>query len=105
MKPKNKSPFIRNEKATKLDSAIDQMFEAYRIKDKADKTTIITLWKELMGNTIATRTSKMFFKGNVLYVELTSAPLKQELTLSKVKILALLNDKVGKGVIDDIIFR
>ena len=105
MKPKNKSPFIRNEEATKLDSAIDQMFEAYRIKDKADKTTIITLWKELMGNTIASRTSKMFFKGNILYVELTSAPLKQELTLSKVKILTLLNDKVGKGVIDDIIFR
>jgi predicted nucleic acid-binding Zn ribbon protein len=105
MKPKSKNPFIRNEEATKLDSAIDQMFEAYRIKDKADKTTIITLWKELMGNTIASRTTKMFFKGNVLYVELTSAPLKQELTLSKVKILALLNEKVGKGVIEDIIFR
>jgi hypothetical protein len=47
----------------------------------------------------------MFFKGNVLYVELTSAPLKQELTLSKEKIIAVFSEKVGKGVIEDIIFR
>ena len=105
MNRKNKNPFVRNKEATKLDSAIEQMFETYHIKNKTDKTTIITLWEELMGKTIATRTTKMFFKGNVLYVELTSAPLKQELTLSKGKIMAMFSEKVGKGVIEDIIFR
>ena len=105
MNRKNRNPFVRNEEATKLDSAIEQMFEAYHIKNKTDKTTIITLWEELMGKTIASRTTKMFFKGNVLYVELSSAPLKQELTLSKEKIMAKLTEKVGTGVIEDIIFR
>ena len=106
MYPKRKnSPYYRSGEATKLDSALERMFEAYKIKGKTDQTTIIALWEELMGKTIATRTSKMFFKGKVLYVELTSAPLKQELTLAKPKIMTLLTDKVGKKAIEDIVFR
>ena len=58
-----------------------------------------------MGKTISSRTTKLFFKQKVLYVELSSAPLKQELILAKVKILALLNEKVTEGTITDIVFR
>lgn len=104
LKRKN-SPYYRSGEATKLDSALEQMFEAYKIKGKTNQTTIIALWEELMGKTIASRTTKMFFKGKVLYVELTSAPLKQELTLAKAKIMTLLTDKVGKDAIEDIVFR
>ncbi|MEN8248931.1 MAG: DUF721 domain-containing protein [Bacteroidota bacterium] len=99
------NPYYRNEEPTRLDAALNQMFDAYRIKGKADKTSIITLWEELMGKTIAARTTKLFFKEDVLYVELSSAPLKQELTISKGKILTLIEDKIGHGVIKDIVFR
>jgi hypothetical protein len=99
------SPYYRNQEATKLDSALEQMFSAYKIKGKTDQVMIIELWEELMGKTIATRTTKMFFKDRVLYVELSSAPLKQELTLAKVKIMKLLTDKVGSEAIEDIVFR
>ncbi len=106
MYPKRKNnPYYRNAEPTKLDSALEQMFEAYKIKGKTDQARIIALWEELMGKTIATRTSKMFFKNKVLYVELTSAPLKQELTLAKTKIMTLLTDKVGHQAIEDIVFR
>jgi predicted nucleic acid-binding Zn ribbon protein len=106
MRPIRKnSPYYRNEEPTKLDSALEQMFEAYKIKNKTDQSTIIALWEELMGKTIASRTTKMFFKGKVLYVELSSAPLKQELTLAKAKIMKLLTDKVGEEAIEDIVFR
>ena len=102
---KIKSPFYRSKEPTKLNSALEQMFEAYRIKGKADQSTIISLWEELMGKTIASRTTKMFFRGSTLYVELSSAPLKQELFMAKDKILSLLTEKVGKDAIEDIVFR
>ncbi len=105
MRPKGKAPFIRNEQATRLNDAIEQMFSAYKLKGKAEQATIITLWGEIMGKTIASRTTKLFFKGKVLYVELSSAPLKQELTLAKERIMALLVEKVGAGAIEDIVFR
>ena len=99
------SPFYRNEEPTKLDSALEQMFSAYKIKGKTDQTMVITMWEEIMGKTIASRTTKMFFKGKVLYVELSSAPLKHELTLAKPRIMTLITDKVGKEAIEDIVFR
>jgi len=102
---KANNPYYRNKEPTRLDSALDQMFKAYRINGKADQSTIISLWAELMGKTISARTTKLFFKGTTLYVELSSAPLKQELILAKDKIIALLNEKVGTGTIEDIIFR
>ena len=106
MRPKREnSPYSRNQEPTKLDSALDQMFKAYRIKGKTNQTRIIALWEDLMGKTIASRTTKMFFKDKVLYVELSSAPLKQELTLAKEKIMVLLTDKVGTEAITDIVFR
>ena len=88
-----------------MGDALNNMFDAYNIKGKADQTTIITLWEEVMGKTIASRTNKLFFKGDVLYVELSSAPLKQELLIAKPKIIGMLNENVGKNTISDIVFR
>lgn len=99
------NPMFRNEEPTRLGDALNQMFDAYHIKGKADKTSIVTLWEELLGKTIASRTQKLFFKGDILYVELSSAPLKQELSLNKAKIMNLIEERVGRDVISDIIFR
>ena len=79
---KKNNPFYRNEEPTRLDAALDQMFDAYHLKGKVDKTSIITLWEDLMGKTIADRTTKLFYKGDILYIELSSAPPKQELTIN-----------------------
>jgi len=100
-----KGPNYRNKEAVKLGEALDQMFDTFNLKNKANQTSIITMWEELMGKTIASRTTKIFFKGNILYVELTSAPLKQELILARNKIISLLQEHVGEDAIKDIVFR
>ncbi len=105
MNPENKPTDKRHPQPTPLKEAIERMFAEYDIKEKADKQTVIALWPELMGNTIASRTSKLFFKGGTLYVELTSAPLKQELLMAKERILSLLNEKAGGPIVEDIVFR
>ena len=100
-----KNPYYRNKEPTSLNDALEQMFDSFNLKTKADQTTIIATWEEIMGKTIASRTSKLFFKANVLYVELSSAPLKQELLLAKPKIIEMLNAKVAGHIIKDIVFR
>ena len=105
MNPERRPSGKRYLQPSPLKEAIERMFAEYDIKEKADKQTVIALWPELMGNTIASRTSKLFFKGNTLYVELTSSPLKQELLMAKEKIIALLNEKAGGPIVEDIVFR
>jgi predicted nucleic acid-binding Zn ribbon protein len=104
MKSKINRENYRKAEPTALKDAINQMYDAYNLKRKVDEGTIITYWEKIMGGLVAKRTTKLFFRDKKLIVELNSAPLKQELTLSKPKILELFAKEVGVGVVDEVVF-
>ncbi len=104
MKPKYNRENYRNASPTALKDAINQMYETYNLKRKIDEGTIIAYWEKIMGTPVAKRTTNLFFRDKKLIVELNSAPLKQELTLSKAKILALYAKEVGIGVVEEVVF-
>jgi len=58
----------------------------------------------MMGKPIADRTRRLFIQNKVLYVELSSAPLKQELSMSGSKVKDLLNRQMGENLLDKVIF-
>jgi len=62
-------------------------------------------WKAEMGEIICSYTQKLYFKDGVLTVHLLSAPLRNELSLSKEKVIRLLNEACKKEIIKSIIFR
>lgn len=104
MKPKINRENYRKAEPTTLKDAIDQMYDAYNLKRKIDEGTIITYWEKIMGNTVAKRTTNLFFRDKKLIVELSSAPLKQELILSKLKIIEMFAKEVGVGVVEEVVF-
>lgn len=104
MKPKYNRENYRKAEPTSLKDALNQMYETYNLKRKVDEGTIISYWEKIMGKPVATRTTKLFFRDKKLIVELNSAPLKQELILSKAKILELFAKEVGVGVVEDVAF-
>lgn len=100
-----KKPYgSRKKEITTVGDAIKELLNTYRIKSKYHQTNITASWAEVMGNTIASRTDKIFFKNNVLFVQLNSAALKHELNMSKSKVLTLLQDKFGKTTVEEIVF-
>lgn len=101
-----KKNFYQKRKAdiSPLKEAIDEMLKAYRIKGKVDETQIIESWEKLMGKSIAARTTELKFRYKKLYVTLNSAPLRQELSMSKSKMIELLNKDFQEKVVEDIIF-
>lgn len=94
----------RKKEITTAGDAIRELLGAYRIQSKYSQTEIRASWEQTMGKTIASRTTKLFFKKKVLFVALNSAALKQELNMSKSKVLSLLQDKYGKTIIEQIVF-
>jgi len=62
-------------------------------------------WKKEMGEIICSYTQKFYFKDGVLTVYLMSAPLRNELSMSKDKVIELLNKSCGEEVIKSIVFR
>ena len=57
-----------------------------------------------MGKPIARRTEKLFIKDRILFVKLNSAPLRQELTIAKPKVLEIIHRIVDKGLVEDVKF-
>lgn len=62
-------------------------------------------WMKEMGEMICSYTQKFYFKDGVLTVYLLSAPLRSELSMSKEKVIDLLNKYCGEEVVKSIIFR
>ena len=63
------------------------------------------LWSKLMGENINSYTCKIIVKNKTLIIYLTSAPLREELTYGKDKIIKMINEETGITLIEKIIFR
>jgi predicted nucleic acid-binding Zn ribbon protein len=87
-----------------LKEVIEDLLKTYKLKGKFNETHIIASWERIMGAPIAKRTTKLNIHNKKMYVTLNSAPLKHELSMSKTKILELLNKDIGESVVEEIIF-
>lgn len=65
---------------------------------------ITQAWTEIMGETINRYTRQVFVRDGQLHVQLTSAPLRQNLMMEHKRIAQKLNDHVGSFVISDVRF-
>lgn len=87
-----------------MESAFNDLLKAYRLEDKFKENQLIVLWPDLVGKTISDRTTNIFIRDKKLFVKITSGPVKKELQLNKSKLLALIVEKIGEGVVDDLVF-
>jgi predicted nucleic acid-binding Zn ribbon protein len=101
---KKSGPNQRNSNTSSIRDAIDAMMDSYRIKGKFDENKLIGSWGKLMGDPIARRTEKLFIKNHVLYVKLNSAPLRQELTIAKSKVLEIIHRNFDSELVEDVKF-
>lgn len=88
-----------------LKQAIEEMMRTYRLQGKIDEMKLIGGWEKIMGAAIAKYTRKIHIENRVLYVELNSAALRQELSYGRSKMVKLLNEEAGGSVIDDVVLR
>lgn len=87
-----------------IGEAMQDLLQTYKIKSRFDEASLVASWERLMGAPIAKRTRKLFVRDKVLFVELTSAPLKHELNNSKRKVLEIISREYGDGLLEEIIF-
>jgi predicted nucleic acid-binding Zn ribbon protein len=87
-----------------LKEVIDQMLNVYQLKGKYTETYLVDSWSRIMGPAIARRTSKIYVKDRKLFIKINSAPLKNELAMSKSKILEILNREVKEALLEEVVF-
>ena len=94
----------RNPDITSVKSAFDDLLKSYKLESRYTAARIRKDWEKIMGKPVAVRTSRIRINNGKITVYLTSAPLKQELNMSKSKVLELLRKEYGEETIQDIIF-
>jgi predicted nucleic acid-binding Zn ribbon protein len=94
----------RKASSTSVGEAIEQLLDAYKIRGRYNETYITARWQELVGTAIAQRTESVTVREGILYIRLSSAPLRQELLLAKTKFVEMLNKEIGANVLTDIVF-
>ena len=65
---------------------------------------ITQAWPEVMGETISRYTKQVFVRESKLQVQISSAPLRQNLMMEHKRIAQKLNEHVGSYVISDVCF-
>ena len=79
--------------------------DANRLQKGLDKVSIQEAWHTVMGNAISKYTTNLSLERDVLYVQLSSSVLREELSYGKTKIISMINEKMGKEVITKLVLR
>ncbi len=96
-------------KRTSNESSIAEVLKEIIGKNKLqsgiDEVMVKDAWKSLMGNGVNSYTRNVILKNGTLYVELTSAVLREELTYGKDKIIKLINEELRRDVVINVVLR
>lgn len=88
-----------------IKDAINEFLKVSRLSGKLAEQKVIDGWEKLMGKMIANHTTQISIINKKLFLQLDSAPLKQELFYSREKIIKMLNEEAGEEAIQEIVFR
>lgn len=84
---------------------LKEFIQVNKLEHGMDKIDVEQAWKNLMGNGVNTYTQDVILNGSTLYVKLTSAVLREELSYGKHKIIAMLNEELRKEIVKDLVLR
>ena len=88
-----------------ISDVLKEFIEVNKLQSGMDKIDVQQAWKSLMGNVVNSYTKEVILKGSTLYVSLTSAVLREELSYGKEKIIKMINEELRKEVVTAIILR
>lgn len=84
---------------------LKQIISSNKLESGMNQVAVTDAWKSLMGNGVNTYTKQVTLKGSILYVDLTSAVLREELSYGKDKIIKMINEELGQEVVKQVVLR
>ncbi len=95
----------RNNDILNFSEALSNFVSSNKLEKGLEKVNVKDIWAEQMGSGVNNYTTAIEFKNNILYIQLSSSVLREELSYGKVKIINMLNEALGKDIIKKLILR
>jgi predicted nucleic acid-binding Zn ribbon protein len=88
-----------------ISEALDLITKDKRMTKGLTESVIKEKWAEMMGKTIAEHTTLLYVKDRILYLYFNSSVIKNEVNLSKQKVIEIVNETIGETTITDVIVK
>ena len=89
----------------KLSEVLSSVLQENNLNKKMLEQQAAGMWQMIMGPTVNRATRNVFVSNGVMFVELESSVVRQEMLTLKKKIIERINELVGVGAITDIVFK
>jgi len=96
---------MRKSQTKPIHEIVQEYLKELQIDRKLKEVHLISQWESVMGKTVAVRTRELFIRNHVLYVEVTSAVLKNELLMMREAIIEKLNENAGEKLIEKMVIK
>lgn len=88
-----------------IGEVLKEFIQTNKLQPGIDKIEVRDAWKNLMGNGVNNYTREIMLKNDILYVALTSAVLREELSYGREKIVKMINEELGRDVVKEVVLR
>jgi hypothetical protein len=88
-----------------MGEALKEFIKVNKLEKGIDKVDAQEAWKKLMGNGVNNYTTAVELRGSTLFVSLSSSVLREELSHGNSKIIAMLNEELGKELVKKLVLR
>lgn len=95
----------RNNEHVSISDALKDFVNDNKLQKGLDKVNVRDVWNSQMGPAIEKYTTAIKLDRDVLYVQLSSSVLREELSYGKEKIVRMLNEELGKELVKKLVLR
>lgn len=88
-----------------IGDVLKQFITQNKLEAGMDVVNVRDAWKNLMGNGVNNYTTEIQLNGSTLYVALSSAVLREELSYGKDKIIKMINEELRKDLVTNLVLR
>ncbi len=88
-----------------LGGLLKHFMQENNLQPGIDRVNAEAAWEKIMGPGVNSYTEQVSFRQGTLYVTLSSSVLREELSHGRSKIIAMLNEALGKEIIEKVILR
>tara|TARA_B100001758_G_C17816509_1_gene307145 strand:- start:181 stop:477 length:297 start_codon:yes stop_codon:yes gene_type:complete len=88
-----------------LSNVIRKIIKNPKLSKRLDNIKVIEIWEEIIGNNLKKYVIDSKVYNNKLYIKLKSSTLRNEFIYQKTDLITEINNKFGKRIIIDIIFK
>lgn len=88
-----------------MKEALSAFIQKNKLEKGMDKVEAREAWARLMGNGVNNYTTDIELRNDTLFISLSSSVLREELSLGKTKIIAMINEEIGKDLVKKLVLR